>query len=138
MNQAFEGGLKEAYKVLTNQNPSRITPYKIEKYMQDTNLFKEKVLVQFTRYGEEWRNPSAHDHTFDFDESEAFLAIVSVCDFTNVLIDQISQHLPFEDASEVTVDEKAEIREHIEAGGTDLSNKVIGLFQKFVKNYKEL
>lgn len=137
-NQAFEGSLKEAYKVFTDKESERITPNQIENYIQENDILKPRVLQQFTNYRQEWRNPSTHDYTLNFDESEAFLAIVSVCAFTNVLIDQISQHIAFENASQVSGAEKAEIRKHIVEGkNLELLDKVTELFQEFVKTYDE-
>jgi hypothetical protein len=53
------------------------------------------VLAQFTNYRTQWRNPSTHDYNLDFDEDEAFLAIVSVSAFAKLLVDQISERLSF-------------------------------------------
>jgi hypothetical protein len=50
----------------------------------------------------EWRNPSTHDHTMDFDEDEALLAIVSVTVFAIVLCDQIESKIAFNSAAAAT------------------------------------
>ena len=92
-NQAFEGSLKEAYRVLAEKKPEKKTPYQIEEYLTEKNVFRNRVLSQLTNYRTEWRNPSTHDHKLDFDSSEAFLAIVSVCAFANLLLDQITEKL---------------------------------------------
>ena len=94
-NQAFEGSVKEAYRVLTGNEPSKKRPYDIESYLEKNNIFRPRVLSQLTNYRTEWRNPSAHDYKLDFDESEAFLAIVSVSAFACLLLDQISERLSF-------------------------------------------
>jgi len=94
-NQAFEGSIKEAYRVLAEKDPQKTTPYNIEAYLQKNGLFRQRVLSQFTNYRTEWRNPSTHDYNLDFDEDEAFLAIVSVSAFAKLLIDQISERLTF-------------------------------------------
>lgn len=88
-NQAFEGMLKEAYSVLAEKKPSRIAPHKIEEYLSDAGLFKERVLSAFTNYRTEWRNKSTHDYTLFFSEQEALLAINSVSAFCVILLDQI-------------------------------------------------
>jgi hypothetical protein len=95
-NQAFEGSIKEAYRVLASKDPDRVKPYDIEKFLSEGNLLRKKVLDQFTRYRQEWRNPSAHDYTLDFDEDEALLAIVSVTTFSVVLCDQIDSKIAFD------------------------------------------
>jgi len=89
-NQAFEGSIKEAYRVLTGKDPQKKTPFKIEEYLETNSVFRERVLNQFKNYRTEWRNPSAHDYKLDFDESEAFLAIISVSAFACLLSDQIA------------------------------------------------
>ena len=95
-NQAFEGGVKEAYRVLTNRDPSKKTPFQIEEYLEKHSVFRDRVLNQFKIYRTEWRNPSTHDYKLDFDESEAFLAIVSVSAFSCLLADQIAERISFE------------------------------------------
>jgi hypothetical protein len=98
-NQAFEGSIKEAFRVLAGKDPDRVKPYDIEKFLSEGNLLRKKVLDQFTRYRQEWRNPSAHDYTLDFDEDEALLAIVSVTTFSVVLCDQIDSKIAFDAAA---------------------------------------
>ncbi len=56
-NQAFEGSIKEAYRVLAGKDPQGITPADIEKFLASANLLRKKVLDQFTIYRREWRNP---------------------------------------------------------------------------------
>jgi hypothetical protein len=97
-NQAFEGSLKEAYRVLAGKDPSRVSPSDIENYFQGQSILRPRVLSQFTVYRQEWRNPSTHDYRLEFDEDEALLAIVSVSAFGIVLIDQIAERLFFERA----------------------------------------
>lgn len=106
-NQAFEGGVKEAYRVLASMDPEKTTPYEIETYLEKQKVFKSRVLSQFSTYRKEWRNPSTHDHKLDFDESEAFLAIVSVAALACVLLDQISERLAF-DRAKATADAQVE------------------------------
>jgi hypothetical protein len=98
-NQAFEGSIKEAYRVLADKDPQKETPSNIEKFLASGNLLRKKVLDQFTRYRQEWRNPSTHDYTLDFNEDEALLAIVTVTVFAIVLCDQIDSKIAFNVAS---------------------------------------
>ncbi|KKG56172.1 hypothetical protein [Methanosarcina mazei] len=88
-NQAFEGSLKEAYRVLTGNLPEKIKPYKIELYFEEKEILKERVLLHFRNYRDEWRNESTHNYKLYFSEQEAFLAIVNVCAFCNILLDQM-------------------------------------------------
>jgi hypothetical protein len=94
-NQAFEGSIKEAYRVLALKNPEKVTPAEIEAFLASGKVLRKKVLDQFTNYRREWRNPSTHDYKLDFDEDEALLAIVSVAVFAIVLCDQIESKLAF-------------------------------------------
>ena len=88
-NQAFEGSLKEAYGILTGNKLNNLTPHKIEQYLEHNNLLKERVLSLFKNYRTEWRNKSVHDYKLYFTEQEAFLAIINICAFFNILLDQI-------------------------------------------------
>ncbi|RMU66446.1 hypothetical protein ALP25_05495 [Pseudomonas syringae pv. syringae] len=92
-NQAFEGGLKEAYGVLAKKKLDKTRIFDIEQFFSKSNVFRKRVLDQFTNYRQEWRNPSTHDHKLDFSESEAFLAIVSVTAFSCLLVDEIALQL---------------------------------------------
>ena len=97
-NQAFEGSVKEAYRVLAGKDPGRKNPYEIENYLEKNSVFKSRVLSQLTTYRTEWRNPSTHDYKLNFDESEAFLAIVSVSAFSCLLLDQITERVAYNTA----------------------------------------
>lgn len=109
-NQAFEGSIKEAYRVLAVKNPEKKSPFEIETYLSENNVFKPRVLSQFTTYRTQWRNPSTHDYTLSFDESEAFLAITSVSAFACVLIDQIAERVAFVQSSKEAKSHKADQR----------------------------
>ena len=100
-NQAFEGSLKEAFRVLAAKDPAGERPYDIENYLQQQNILRPRVLAQLTNYRREWRNPSTHDYRLDFDEDEALLAIVTVSAFAIVLIDQIAERISFEHAKAI-------------------------------------
>jgi hypothetical protein len=100
-NQAYEGSIKEAYRVLAGQDPGKKTTSQIESYLERNKVLKPRVLEQLRRYRREWRNPATHDHTEDFDEGEAFLAIVNIVAFAKVCIDQIAQKIAF-DAAQAT------------------------------------
>ncbi len=94
-NQAFEGMLKEAYAVLIENDPGRMSPHQIEQYLLKEKVLSPRVLDLFTTYRQNWRNPSTHDHTLFFNDQEALLAIVNVSAFTAVLLDQIIEVLSF-------------------------------------------
>jgi hypothetical protein len=102
-NQAFEGGIKEAYRVLAAKPPEQVTPYNIENYLEQNSIFRPRVLALFTNYRKEWRNPSTHDYKLDFDEGEALLACVSVTAFACLVSDQIIETLAFRRSNQTTI-----------------------------------
>jgi hypothetical protein len=135
-NQAFEGSIKEAYRVLAGRDPASRRPYDIETYLEQNNIFRNRVLSQLTNYRTEWRNPSTHDYKLDFDESEAFLAIVSVSAFACLLLDQIAERLAYiksqaeAEAQKVTLE--AKLARTIDA---DLLVRVTELLSQFCANH---
>jgi hypothetical protein len=133
-NQAFEGSIKEAYRVLAGKDPQKTTPYNIETYLQKNGLFRQRVLSQFANYRTEWRNPSTHDYNLDFDEDEAFLAIVSVSAFAKLLIDQISEKLTFIAVKEDVQSQNITMGEH-SILHHNLMDRVVDAFLKFLREY---
>jgi hypothetical protein len=135
-NQAFEGSVKEAYRVLANKDPEYVRPFDIEQYLEENETFRGRVLKLFTNYRTDWRNPSTHDYTLDFNEDEAFLAIVSVSAFTKLLVDQIAEKLTFE-----AVQRDTHIRERVvqpgDAAFESFVDRVTRLFLEFSKHYVE-
>lgn len=95
-NQAFEGALKEGYRVLAGCAPSQKKPFEIENHFGVKGVLKGRVLSQFTTYRKEWRNQSTHDYQLLFSSQEALLAIVSVSAFFNILLDQMLETHGFE------------------------------------------
>ena len=39
-NQAFEGSVKEAYRVLAGHDPAKKRPFDIENYLEQNNIFR--------------------------------------------------------------------------------------------------
>jgi hypothetical protein len=122
-NQAFEGSVKEAYRVLAGKAPEKKTISDIEHYLETEGVFRSRVLSQFTIYRRDWRNPSTHDYKLDFDESESFIAIISVTAFACLILDQITARLSFEEA-------RSETQANIDAGISGIIKTDIS----FVKN----
>lgn len=135
-NQAFEGSIKEAYRVLAGQDPEKKRPYDIENYLEQNNIFRPRVLSQLTTYRTEWRNPSTHDYKLDFDESEAFLAIISVSAFSCLLLDQIAERLAYNksqaEAEAQKVALEAELAETVNA---DLMVRVSEIITQFCASH---
>jgi len=138
MNQAFEGSVKEAYRVLAGKDPSEKTPDYIEKYLGNEEVLRDRVLKQFTNYRKEWRNKSTHDYTLGFDESEAFLAIASVSAFACVLIDQISERLSHEQAKARADAQRAALQRNLPEVTERLHERVVALVYEFDKHRQEL
>lgn len=132
-NQAFEGSIKEAYRVLAGKDPEKITPFEIENYLDKSSVFKPRVLAQFTTYRTKWRNPSTHDYTLSFDESEAFLAITSVSSFACVLIDQIAERVAFKQASKAAEAQKDHLSPYDDETPATLADILVAYFAIFTK-----
>lgn len=131
-NQAFEGSLKEAYRVLAERNPEKERSFDIEIFFERNDVFRQRVLAQFTSYRIEWRNPSAHDYKLDFDESEAFLAIVSVAAFACLILDLITKRLSYVQVKTEADTKQLEIQERL--AGTeksDLLNRTTEILREF-------
>ena len=131
-NQAFEGSIKEAYRVLAGKAPEQKTPYEIEQYLEKSEVFRSRVLSQLTHYRSEWRNPSAHDYKLDFDENEALLAIVNVSAFAILLLNQIVEHLAYEKSKAATELQKPALLASLEKiTNRDLLDEVASLMVNF-------
>jgi hypothetical protein len=137
-NQAFEGSIKEAYRVFTEKDPARKRPYDIEKYLEENQVFRPRVLSQFTNYRTEWRNPSAHNYKLDFDESEAFLAIVNMSAFACLVMDQIAQQLAYMHAKESADSKRAELKEPPVSVEEGVVQQIIALFLNFSREQLSL
>jgi hypothetical protein len=134
-NQAFEGSVKEAYRVLTGRNPDEERPYDIEQYLESQRVFRPRVLAQFKNYRTEWRNPSTHDYKLDFDESEAFLAIISVTAFGCLLLDQITERISFE-ATRSEIASMESISQPTEISGGDDLDRIGATILEFLNHTK--
>lgn len=131
-NQAFEGSLKEAYNVLANKSSDGKSPNEIEKYLESNNLLKERVLSLFSNYRKEWRNKSTHDHKLYFSEQEAFLAIVNICAFFNILLDQMIEKIAYEQEKQKT--EQSPIYRPDSYKTMEFSSQIIQLLIDFAKH----
>lgn len=132
-NQAFEGSLKEAYRVLTSQDPDNKRMFDIENYLQNNNLLRTRVLDQLRNYRRQWRNPSTHDYRLDFDENEALLAIVSVSAFAIVLVDQITERISYERTKAAT----ASTEGRLELDSYSSADQIAHLLETFVKQFSK-
>ena len=138
-NQAFEGALKEAYKILANKTEEELqktTPYNIENHFRDNLIFRDRVLQLFEKYRQEWRNKSTHDYKLIFDESEAFIALTSVSSFVHLLLKQIQEKLAFTNEQKrlaLQQDKLKEIQQIILAKGETLAEKVVKVVTEFVE-----
>lgn len=131
-NQAFEGSIKEAYRVLAKQDPDKKTPFEIENYLEQNGIFRNRVLTQLTTYRTSWRNPSTHNYKLDFDESEAFLAIVSVSAFACLLLDQMAERLAFDKAQAEAEHQKASLQASLhQTKNSDSLSRVEELLTQF-------
>lgn len=130
-NQAFEGALKEAYRIIAGKNPNKITPHKIEKHFEENDVLKERVLQLFTNYRMEWRNKSAHDYKLYFSEQEAFLAIVNISAFINILLDQMVEKQAYDKESEDL--KKSPVEKDLNSARKTLNDRIVDLLLSFSK-----
>lgn len=138
-NQAYEGALKESYKVLAEKTINEVenkTPNQIEKYFESNNIFRDRVLQLFTNYRQEWRNKSTHDYKLFFDESEAFIALSTVNSFVHLLLKQIQEKLAYLKEQKLLSEEKEIVSEIIESVNKkeSLSEMLISLLVLFSRN----
>lgn len=120
-NQAFEGSLRESYSILADKDPKKERASDLEKYFAENKIFQDRVTDLFTNYRKKWRNPSTHNHLATFSESEAFLSLLSVTSFAGVLIDQMIEHLTFEN-------EKTRLAKHSDKIKKELDKHATGPF----------
>jgi hypothetical protein len=138
-NQAYEGALKESYKVLAQKTTDEVlkkTPNDIEKYFETENIFRDRVLQLFKNYRQEWRNKSTHDYKLIFDESEAFIALTSVTSFIHLLLKEIQEKI-FYIKQEKNIEKEKTIIEHAKSiiASKDKSplNKLVNILVEFSK-----
>lgn len=132
-NQAFEGGIKEAYRVLAGKSPEKVRPFDIESYLDKNQVFRPRVLALFTNYRKEWRNPSTHDYRLDFNEDEALLACVSVAAFACLVADQIAERLAFQQSKQSTGRKRRPLKAAVGKGGvvSTLAERVANALLQF-------
>ncbi|WP_022664258.1 hypothetical protein [Desulfospira joergensenii] len=134
-NQAFEGALKEAYRIISGKNPNRVTPHKIEKHFEENNVLKERVLQLFTNYRTEWRNKSTHDYKLYFSEQEAFLAIVNISAFINILFDQMVEKRAYD--KKTTDLKKSKPAKDLTKTNTQLKDRIVELLISYSKSFPD-
>lgn len=130
-NQAYEGSIKEAYRVIAEKDPATQGLFDVEEYLQANNILRHRVLAQFSHYRKEWRNPSTHDYKLDFDESEALLAIISVTGFACVLFDQIAEKLSYKKSKAEADAQKADLQARLSHSAEDLAERLVGILKEF-------
>lgn len=95
-NHAYEGILREAYELLAGKPADKLSTYEIEDYLLANSVLRARVADLLKNYRQHWRNPSTHDHQLFFSEQESFLAIVNVCAFVSILLDQMLERVAYE------------------------------------------
>lgn len=138
-NQAYEGALKESYKVLagkTEAELSKTTPHKIEAHLKDNNIFRDRVLQLFENYRQEWRNKSTHDYKLIFKQDEAFIALTSVTSFVHLLLREILEKLAYnkEIRRKNIIAKFQELNELLEQDDKSLAEKIVKLLFEFTES----
>ena len=142
-NHAFEGILKEAYEVIQEQDAASKSPFEIEQYLANNKLLNDRVMQLFINYRQNWRNPSTHDYQLFFGGQEAFLAIVTVSSFVNVLLDQIVEKLAYKTAKLKSIEHTSTYKKKIKGyKNLPTMNKVsqilLGYCNYFQENFDQL
>ncbi|EIJ36995.1 hypothetical protein [Thiothrix nivea] len=127
-NQAFEGALKEAYKIISKKDGEKLKAHQLEEYFLTNDIVTKRISKLLKNYREEWRNLSTHDYNLSFAEEEAFLAIVNISAFFAILLDKMIKDTAYEEEKK-TLDslENVEIID-IENGLLEAIEEKIGLF----------
>lgn len=143
-NQAYEGALKEAYKVLGNKTEDDLlntSPFKIEKYFKENAIFRERVLHLFENYRQEWRNKSTHDYKLIFDENEAFIALTNVSSFVHLLLKQIQEKFAFVNETKRLKSQGEslkELKEIISSEKETFVEKLINVIREFIERNENI
>jgi len=130
-NHAYEGILKESYKVFTRQDHSNKDLHEIEEYFDQNNIFNKRVLDLFTNYRKDWRNVSTHNYNLFFSEDEALLAIITVSSFIYVLLNQIIEKLSYNREKQIIQKDRPLKGQLEQYENLDLFNQITELLSKF-------
>ncbi|MBU1373854.1 MAG: GxxExxY protein [Bacteroidetes bacterium] len=142
-NQAYEGALKESYKVLADKTEEEVfkqTPNEIEKFFETNNIFRERVLQLFKNYRQEWRNKSTHDFKLFFDESEAFIALTSVSSFVHLLLKQIQEKIAYQTQQKKLTEQKEnaeKINDIVISNSVSPIDKLVNIIVEFSRQNSE-
>lgn len=143
-NQAYEGALKEAFKVLASKTEGQLHKtnlHDIENHFAKTKIFKTRVLQLFENYRKEWRNKATHDHNLIFDEKEAFIALVSVSSFVHLLLKQIQEGIAFKnEQNKIQQDEPAlnNLKRIVESTTDTFVERLLNLLKDFSNRNKNI
>ena len=138
-NQAYEGALKESYKVLAGKTEfelNKTTPHKIEAHLKDNNIFRDRVLQLFENYRQEWRNKSTHDYKLIFKQDEAFIALTSVTSFVHLLLREILEKQAYnkEKSKKNRKAKIQELNELLKQDDKNLAEKIVKLLFEFTES----
>jgi hypothetical protein len=132
-NHAFEGILRESYTILAAQNSTNKSAFEIEAFLSQNSVLHERVMELFANYRKKWRNPSTHEHVATFNESEAFLALLSVTSFVGMLLDQMIDRLAFEQEERRLADAAEKLQQEMQKYRDEpLVDRVTHILETFV------
>lgn len=134
-NQAFEGMLKEAYLIIVGSNKPNIIPFEIETYFANNKVLKSRVMELIRSYRKDWRNASTHDHTINFNEDEALLAMLNVSSFSIILLGDIIDMQVERQGENLASSESIQITSQ-DSLFTRLSTTILG-FSKIISSSKD-
>lgn len=135
-NQAYEGMLKITYQCFTgggDDNECNLSTFQIEQYLEEEQIFNERIKFAFALYRKKWRNPSVHEYGLFFSKLEAFLAIINVTSFVYVLSNQLAEHRSTKKILEMILAEESAEYHVVKEDQHDINDIVIEHLREFHK-----
>lgn len=103
-NQAYEGILRLAYKIIMKKPDKNKSNQVLEEVLLKENIINQRTKDYISLYRGDFRNCSIHDYQLVFTESDAFMAITNVTGFLYTLLNQLIAYDGF-----ITMQTKEEI-----------------------------
>jgi len=139
-NQAYEGMLKITYQCFTgggDDSECNLSTFQIEQYLEEEQIFNERIKFAFALYRKKWRNPSVHEYGLFFSKLEAFLAIINVTSFVYVLSNQLAEQRSTKKILEMILAEEPAEYHVVKEDQHDINDIVVEHLREFHKIPKD-
>lgn len=131
VNQAFELGLKEAYRVYVGREPAYQRVCDIEKLFEQNRILPTRVAARLIDHERLGRKPIVSGSDPMWSESDAFLALVAGASMACVLMDGIAQQVSFTSARTFLHQHRAWLQTMLPQESGALADRCVALFQAF-------